>query len=175
MKDKLEGVPVADWCSEWICRIRGGLLPHIPIIPAALSLPPLQSGAVGRATTILQNDWVYTFIYNFFQSPNFRASGTVNWLLFAHDQTDATYLFPDIIFACSSNQRLWIFNLGLSCWLIRYVIWKDLSYHFVWVSDHFSPRWDWNSQICTYLHNSQYFAGPIIKLGDSIKGLENLN
>jgi len=58
-------------CSEWICRMRGGLVSHILIIPAASSLPPLRGAAVGRAPTILQNDWFYTRISNFFQSPFF--------------------------------------------------------------------------------------------------------
>jgi len=54
-----EGVPVATWCCESICRMRGGLAPHKIIIPAALSLPPLWGAAVGCTPTILQNKWFY--------------------------------------------------------------------------------------------------------------------
>jgi len=66
-----EWVSVAIWRREWICRMRGGLVLHIIIMPAALSFPPLQGAVVGRAPTILQNDWFYTRISNFFQSPIF--------------------------------------------------------------------------------------------------------
>jgi len=51
------GVPVAAWCSECIFRMRGGLLSHILMIPAALSLPPWRGAASGREPTILQNEW----------------------------------------------------------------------------------------------------------------------
>jgi len=49
--------------------MRGGLVHHTIIIPAALFLPLLRGAAVGRAPTIFQNDW---FLYqnNFFQSPS---------------------------------------------------------------------------------------------------------
>jgi len=61
-----EGVPVATWCSELICRMQGWPLPHAVVIPAALSLPLLRSAVVGREPTILQNDWIYTKISIFF-------------------------------------------------------------------------------------------------------------
>ena len=64
-----EGVPVATSCSEWICRMRGGLAHHTIIIPPALSLPLLRGAAVGRAPTIFQIDLFCTRISNFFQSP----------------------------------------------------------------------------------------------------------
>jgi len=66
-----EGVPVATFCSQWICRMRGGLVHHTIMIPAALSLPLLRVLAVGRAPTIFQNDWLCTSISNFFHSPIF--------------------------------------------------------------------------------------------------------
>jgi len=68
---------VATWCSEWICRMRGGLVHHTIMIPAALSLPGrcCEVLAVGRAPTIFQNDWFCTRISNFFQSPIFRLLG----------------------------------------------------------------------------------------------------
>jgi len=47
---------MATWCSERICRIGGGLVHHVVIIPAALSLLPLRGMAVGRALTILPID-----------------------------------------------------------------------------------------------------------------------
>jgi len=49
-----EGVPVATWCSEWICRIGGGLVPHVIIIPSTLSLLPLRGAAIGRAQQYFQ-------------------------------------------------------------------------------------------------------------------------
>jgi len=60
---------VATSCSEWICRMRGGLAHHTIIIPPALSLPLLRGAAVGRAPTIFQIDLFCTRISNFFQSP----------------------------------------------------------------------------------------------------------
>ena len=36
------GVPVATWWSEWICRMRGGLVHHTIMIPAVWSLPLLR-------------------------------------------------------------------------------------------------------------------------------------
>jgi len=49
-----EGVPVATWCSEWICKIWGGLGPHTLLFPVSLSLPLMRGTAIGRAATILQ-------------------------------------------------------------------------------------------------------------------------
>jgi len=66
-----KGVPVATWCSEWIFRMRGGLVHHKIKIAAALSLPLLPSAAVGHAPTIFQNGWFCTRISNFFQTPIF--------------------------------------------------------------------------------------------------------
>jgi len=60
-----KGVPVATWCSGWICRMwaqLGHLGPHILIIPASLSLPPMRGAPIGRAPTILENDLFYTRI-----------------------------------------------------------------------------------------------------------------
>ena len=74
-----EGVPVANWCSEWICRMRGGLGPHILIIPASLSLLPMRGAAISRAPTILQKDSFYTRISNFVQSPILLATRCVCW------------------------------------------------------------------------------------------------
>jgi len=66
-----EGVPVATWCSEWICRMRGGLVHHTIMFPAALS-PPLLRGAYSRSCTDnIQNDWFCTRLSNFFPSPIF--------------------------------------------------------------------------------------------------------
>ena len=59
-----EGVLVANWCSKWICRMWGGLGPHILIIPASLSLSPMRGAAIGRTPTILQNNSFYTRISN---------------------------------------------------------------------------------------------------------------
>ena len=63
-----EGVPMATWCSGWICSMGGGQGPHMLIIPAAFSLLPMRGAAVGRAPTILQNEWFYTRSSNFVQS-----------------------------------------------------------------------------------------------------------
>jgi len=45
-----QGVPVATWWCEWICRMRGGLVHHTIMIPVALSLPLLR-GACSRSFT----------------------------------------------------------------------------------------------------------------------------
>ena len=46
---------------QWvICTIWGRFGPHILIIPASLSLPPMRGAAIGRALTILQNDSFFT-------------------------------------------------------------------------------------------------------------------
>ena len=54
-----EGVPIATWCSEWICRTWGGSSPHILIFPASLSLPPMRGAVISRAPTILHDDSFY--------------------------------------------------------------------------------------------------------------------
>jgi len=58
------------------CRLWGWLGPHIIIIPASLSLPPMRGAVIGRAPTILQNDSFYTRISNFVQSPILSATST---------------------------------------------------------------------------------------------------
>jgi len=65
---------VATCFTELMCRMRGGLVLHTIVIPAALSLPLLRGAAVGRAPTIFQNDWFCTRISNFFQSPIFSTA-----------------------------------------------------------------------------------------------------
>ena len=67
-----EGVPVALWCIEWICRMRGELVHHTITIPAALSLPLLRGACRSSCTHNISNDWFCTRISNFFQSPFFR-------------------------------------------------------------------------------------------------------
>ena len=64
-----EGVFMATWCSEWICRTWGGLGPHILIFPGSLSLPPMRGAVISRAPTILHDDSFYTRISNFVKSP----------------------------------------------------------------------------------------------------------
>jgi len=49
--------------------MRGGLLPHIMIIPPALSLPLLRGAVACRTPTILQYDWFCTRISNFSHLP----------------------------------------------------------------------------------------------------------
>jgi len=141
-------------------------------------MSPAVAGWGCRSCNNNTSKWLGLHLYlQFFPISNFSGYWYRKMTAVCSRPFDATYLFPDIIFACSSHQHLWIFtNLGLSYWWIRYVICKDLPYHFVWGSDDSwaSPRWDWNSQNCTFLHNSQYFAGPIIKLWDSISGLEKM-
>jgi len=51
-KSNMKRSAVATWCNDEICRLRGGLVHHIIIIPAALSLPLLRGAAGGRAPTI---------------------------------------------------------------------------------------------------------------------------
>ena len=67
------GVPVATWCSGWIRRIGGGLVPHLVNIPAAVSFLPLRGAAVGRALTIPPHDWFCTWCSILFQSLEFLA------------------------------------------------------------------------------------------------------
>jgi hypothetical protein len=54
-----EGVPTATWCSEWICRMWGGLGPHVLIFPTSLSFPPMRGATISRAPTILHDDSFY--------------------------------------------------------------------------------------------------------------------
>jgi len=56
------------------CEEVRGLSPHMLIIPASLSLPPMQVAARGRAPTILQNDLFYTRIPNFVHFPILSAT-----------------------------------------------------------------------------------------------------
>ena len=65
-----EGVPVANWCSEWICRMWWGLGPHILTIPASFSLSPMW----GTATVRAPNDSFNTRISNFVNSPILSAA-----------------------------------------------------------------------------------------------------
>ena len=51
-----KGVPMSNWCSEWICRRGEGLVHHIVNIPPTLSLLLLRCAAVRRAPTILPID-----------------------------------------------------------------------------------------------------------------------
>ena len=73
-----EGVPVAIWCSEWICRMRRGLFHHTIMIPLRYLSRCCEVLAVGRAPTIFQNDWFCTRISNFFQSPIFAITGIIH-------------------------------------------------------------------------------------------------
>ena len=69
-----DGVPMATWRSEWICRICWGLVHHIVNIPHTLSLLPLRGAAVGRAPTILPMDRFCTrLIGRFSKSQSFSA------------------------------------------------------------------------------------------------------
>jgi len=74
LKGTYKGVSAANWCTEWICRMQGGLGPRTLIISAALSLLPMRGTAAGRAPTILQIDLFYTRISNFVQSPILSAT-----------------------------------------------------------------------------------------------------
>jgi len=57
-----------------MCRMCGGLGPHILIISVSLSLSLMRGVAVDRAPTILQNDLFYTRISKFFKSPILSAT-----------------------------------------------------------------------------------------------------
>jgi len=68
-----EGLPVEIWCSEWICRsvMRGGLVHHTIMIPAALSLPLLR-GACSRSCTYNISKWLVLYQnLQFFPVSNF--------------------------------------------------------------------------------------------------------
>jgi len=93
-RETWEGVPMATWCSEWICRTWRGKGPHMLLesskqnyyiisfwaiikaiftshFPASLSLPPMRGAAISRAPTIFHDDSFYTRISdsNFVKSP----------------------------------------------------------------------------------------------------------
>jgi len=55
-----EGVPVATWCSEWICRMREVLVHHTITISAALSLPLLR-GARSRSSNYNISKWLVLY------------------------------------------------------------------------------------------------------------------
>jgi len=66
-----EGVPMAICCIDWICRMRGGLVHHTIMIPAALSLPLLR-GACRRSCTDNISKWLVLYKnLDFFQSRQF--------------------------------------------------------------------------------------------------------
>jgi len=66
-----EGVPVATWCSEWICRMRGGLVQHTIMIPVPLSLPLLR-GAYSKSCTDNISKWLVLYQnLQFFPVTNF--------------------------------------------------------------------------------------------------------
>jgi hypothetical protein len=55
-----QGVPVAIWCSEWICKKRGWLVHHTIMIPAVLSLQLLR-GACSRSCTDKISKWMFLY------------------------------------------------------------------------------------------------------------------
>ena len=69
-----EGVPMATWCSEGICRIGGELVPHVVIISSTLSFVHWRGAAVGRASIILLIVRLCTRFSSFFRSPVFSAT-----------------------------------------------------------------------------------------------------
>jgi len=85
-RETWEGVPVATWCSEWICNMWGEPSPHVLIISASLFLPRMRGAAKGRAPTILQNDSFYTRISNFVQSPILSATRDIHMRTYTEEQ-----------------------------------------------------------------------------------------
>jgi len=66
-----EGVSMATWCSGWICRMRGGLVHHTIMIPAALSFLLLW-GACSRLCTNNISKWLVLYQnLQFFPVSNF--------------------------------------------------------------------------------------------------------
>jgi len=70
------GVPVATWWSEWICRMRGGLVHHTIMIPAVSSLPLLR-GTCSKSCTYNISKWLVLYqnlkffpVSNFFDCEN---------------------------------------------------------------------------------------------------------
>ena len=63
-----EEVPVATWCSEWICRMRGGLVHHKSLF---LQRSVFQFINIIPSPTTFQYYWSCTRIAIFFQSPIF--------------------------------------------------------------------------------------------------------
>jgi len=54
-----EGMPVSIWCSEWICRMRRGLVHYSIMIPAALSLPLLRGLSI--SSTYIISKWLILY------------------------------------------------------------------------------------------------------------------
>jgi len=82
-----EGVHVAIWCIEWICRMRGGLVHHTIVFLLRYLSRCCEVLAVGRAPTIFQNDWFFDRISNCFQSPMFSIASLVqskSWHVWTH-------------------------------------------------------------------------------------------
>jgi len=98
-----EEVTVATWCSEWICRMWGGLGHHTLIFPALLSLPPMRGAAIGCTPTMLQNDSFYTRISNFVQFQLIgRSQKSMTYVLFV--LLDSKQWLPRISRGWSSNR-----------------------------------------------------------------------
>jgi len=72
-----EGVPMAIWCREWICRIGWGLVHHIVNIPHTLSLLPLRDAAVGCAPPTLAMDRFCTRFSSYLNSAVFPATRVI--------------------------------------------------------------------------------------------------
>ena len=54
-----EGVPMATWCSEWICRTWGGLGPHILIFPASkFVISPADARCYNKSCTNNSSRWL---------------------------------------------------------------------------------------------------------------------
>ena len=66
--------------------VQWGLVLYTIIIPAALSLPLLRGAAVCRAPTTFQNDWFFTRISIFFQSPIFSIASIYIYIVYIYIQ-----------------------------------------------------------------------------------------
>jgi hypothetical protein len=54
-----EGVPMATWCSEWICRTWGGLGPHILIFPTSkFVISPADARYYNKSCTDNSSRWL---------------------------------------------------------------------------------------------------------------------
>ena len=118
--------------------MRGGLVHHTIMIPAALCLQLLQGAAVGRAPTLFQSDWFCTRISNFFQSPIFRllASADLTALSFTPARMDFTRgnFKPKSASSILQSSILPIFRLQFTCFCVDFWNWKNRVASADWTS-----------------------------------------
>jgi len=125
-----EGVPMATWCSEWICRVRGGLVHHIVIILLLAklhraSLPQINARSCSYALPSLENNPpMRTCVLE--QDPG---TDTTEMDLLIHF-SDCFYLFwppmQDLLYFYH-EQRVRLSIANRENGLINFFVWKNCS------------------------------------------------